>query len=173
MQFLAPPSGKTESLRSQVAARYRVLVRVFLTVVLHSSVVAPVLKLRMPKVACLQGHNVIGKKRLSYRLLKHTMRKCRVITHLSLRARGSKLFPRLVIWVYGEFSGMDENMEIVSDNGELIKNNVNKQNRTKYIKELMWALAIYVCVLAYILCLLLQAFLLVSAGFFPVWFSSH
>ena len=39
-------------------------------------------------------------------------------TNLSLRARGSKLFQR----EYGEFSGMSENKEIVSDNGELIKN---------------------------------------------------
>ena len=33
--------------------------------VLYSSVVVPVLKLRMLKVTCLQGHNVIGKKRQS------------------------------------------------------------------------------------------------------------
>ena len=33
--------------------------------VLHFSVAAPVLKLRMLKVACLQGHYVMGEKRPS------------------------------------------------------------------------------------------------------------
>ena len=32
--------------------------------VLYSSVPVPVLNLRMLKVACLQGHNVMGKKQL-------------------------------------------------------------------------------------------------------------
>ena len=55
-----------------------------------------ILKLRMLKVACLLGHNVTGKKRRKshiYRLLKHTARKCKVITHLFLRAM-SPNFPQ-------------------------------------------------------------------------------
>ena len=48
---------KHSTLRSKVVTRYRVLVRAFPTVYLNSSVAAPVLKLRMLKVACRQGHN--------------------------------------------------------------------------------------------------------------------
>ena len=51
--------GKTE--HSTAVARYGVLGRVFSTVY-YFPAAAPFLKLRMPKVACLQGHNVIGKK---------------------------------------------------------------------------------------------------------------
>ena len=66
MLCLAPPSGKTEHSKELNDISLQVFIRVCLTVhVLNSSVAAPVLKLLMPKVACLQCYNVIGKKRLS------------------------------------------------------------------------------------------------------------
>ena len=65
MLCLAPPSGKTEYFMKSSDSSLQIPSKGLSNGVLQSSVAVPVLKLRMLKVACLQGHNVIGKKRSS------------------------------------------------------------------------------------------------------------
>ena len=79
MLCLAPPNGKTEHSTKSSGGSLQ-------------STSKGLSKLRMLKVACLQGQNVINKKRQSHRLLKHTTRECLVITHFSLRAKGAPNF---------------------------------------------------------------------------------
>ena len=62
MLWLAPPSDKTEYLTESSGSSLQSLSKGLSNGVLHSS---SILKLRLLKVAYLQGHNVIGKKRLS------------------------------------------------------------------------------------------------------------
>ena len=62
MQCLVPPSGKTEQSTESSNSSLQSPSKGLSNGLLYSSVAAPVLKLRMLKVACLQGHNVIGKK---------------------------------------------------------------------------------------------------------------
>ncbi len=62
--------------------------------VLHSSVAAPVLKLRILKVACLQCHNVTSKKRLSpIGFSKHTRRNFKLL-HIFPLEPGAPYFLR-------------------------------------------------------------------------------
>ena len=65
MLYLAPPSGKTEHFTESNNSSSQSPSKGLFNGVLHSSVAAPVLKLRMLKVACLQGHKVMGEKRPS------------------------------------------------------------------------------------------------------------
>ena len=58
-----PPNGKTKYSTESSDSSLQSPSKGLSNGVLHSSVAAPVLKLHMLKVACLQGRNVIGKKR--------------------------------------------------------------------------------------------------------------
>ena len=62
MLCLAPPNGKTEHSTESSNSLLQSPSKGLSNGVSHSSVAAPVLKLRMLKVACLQGHNVMGKE---------------------------------------------------------------------------------------------------------------
>ena len=76
MLCLLPLSGKTEHFTKSNGSSLQTPSTGLSNGALHSSVAASILKLRMLKDACLQGQNMMGKKRLSYGLLKHTVRKC-------------------------------------------------------------------------------------------------
>ena len=65
MLCLAPPSDKTKHSVESSNSSLQIPSKDLSNGVLHSSVADPVLKLRMLKVSCLQGYNVIGKKRPS------------------------------------------------------------------------------------------------------------
>ena len=63
MLCLASPSGKTEHSTELDDSSLQIPSNGLSNGVLYSSVAIPVLKLRMLKVACLQGHNVMSRKR--------------------------------------------------------------------------------------------------------------
>ena len=62
---LEPPNGKTEHSTESGDSSLQSHSKSLSNGVLYTSVAVPVLKLRMLKVACLQSHNVIGKKQIS------------------------------------------------------------------------------------------------------------
>ena len=65
MICLAPSSGKTEHSTESSDSSSQSSSKGLSNSVLHFSLAALVLKLRMLKVACLQGHNMMDKKRQS------------------------------------------------------------------------------------------------------------
>ena len=76
----------------------------------------------MLKVAYLQGHNVIGKKRQSPIGCYSTPQENAESLHIFPLELGAPKFSWDRKYGYGKFSGVGENKEILSDNGELIKN---------------------------------------------------